>query len=110
MRYSGVLLVGLALGHLWLMHIRHSVEDINYDFVVRRLGDTFSVWRWYDLALLTLAMIHGMNGVRILIDDYLHVQPWRGLARFLLFVGGGAIIILGAIVLLTFHPHLRVSA
>ena len=106
MRVSGVLLVGLALGHLWIMHVIHTVDQIDYTFVARRFGATFSLWRWYDLALLALAMIHGLNGVRILIDDYIHPPMWRKMAQGALHLGGAAFLIAGAAVILTFHPQL----
>ena len=41
MRVSGVLLVALALGHMWIMHVVHGVDQIDYDFVVRRLAGPF---------------------------------------------------------------------
>ena len=105
MRVSGVLLVGLALGHLWIMHVIHTVDEIDYNFVVERFGTAFSFWRWYDLLLLVLAMIHGLNGVRILIDDYVHPPVARRVALGLLWIIGGAFLIIGALVLLTFQPQ-----
>ena len=105
MRVSGVLLVGLALGHLWIMHVIHTVDQIDYAFVVQRFGTSFSLWRWYDLALLGLAMIHGLNGARILIDDYVHPPAWRNTALAALYLVGTAFLIGGAVVLLTFHPQ-----
>ncbi len=106
MRLSGVALLGLALGHLWLMHMVHTVEEIDYAFVAERYGATFSFWRWYDMALLVLAMLHGLNGVRILIDDHVHTRRWRGVALSLLYGVGGAFLIVGAVVILIFQPQL----
>jgi succinate dehydrogenase / fumarate reductase, membrane anchor subunit len=103
MRVSGVILVFLALGHLWIMHVINSVEDISYDFVVERLAGPFSLWRWYDLALLGLAMLHGINGARILIDDYIHHDRWHTRAVRALYAIGGCTILIGAYVLLTFQ-------
>ena len=36
MRISGLALVFLALGHLFIMHILNNVETINYAFVANR--------------------------------------------------------------------------
>ena len=105
MRVSGVLLVGLALGHLWIMHVIHTVDQIDYAFVARRFGTSFSLWRWYDLALLGLAMLHGLNGARVLIDDYIHAHVWHRVAMTALLLIGGAFLVAGAVVLLTFQPH-----
>ena len=39
MRISGLVLVFLALGHLFITHILNNVENINYYFVASRWGD-----------------------------------------------------------------------
>ena len=105
MRVSGVALVGLALGHLWIMHVINTVDKIDYAFVANRFGAALSFWRWYDMALLVLAMLHGLNGARVLIDDYIHPRLWHRLAISALHLVGGALLVAGAIVLLTFKPQ-----
>ena len=102
MRVSGLLLLVLALGHLILMHLIHNVDEINYAFVARRYASWF--WRGYDVLMLVLAMIHGMNGVRILIDDYVHAPVWRRVALVMLYVICGGLLVLGAGVALFFQP------
>ena len=106
MRVSGVLLVGLALGHLWIMHVIHTVDQLSYQFVAQRWGRSFSFWRWYDIALLGLALLHGLNGARVLIDDYIHPPAMRRFAVSTLHLVGAAFLILGALVLLTFQPQM----
>lgn len=106
MRVSGALLVVLALGHLWIMHVIHTVEEINYNFVVERLGTSLSFWRWYDLLLLGLAMLHGINGLHVLIDDYIHAPRWHRLSCIALDIVGTVLLMLGGFVLLTFQPSL----
>ncbi|MCM8811609.1 MAG: succinate dehydrogenase [Candidatus Omnitrophica bacterium] len=101
MRYSGVLLLFLALGHLFIMHVFNSIHQIDYDFVVRRYMALF--WRGYDLCMLWLAMIHGLNGMRILIDDYLK-PPWQGRSVKVLYVTGGLFLLLGTWVIICFQP------
>ena len=39
MRISGLVLVFLALGHLFITHILNNVETVNYEFVAGRWGD-----------------------------------------------------------------------
>ena len=102
MRISGLLLLLLALGHLVLMHLIHSVDEINYAFVAGRYAGWF--WRGYDLAMLLLAMVHGTNGVRIIMDDYLHRPAWRRLALTGLYLVCGALTVLGSAVALFFQP------
>jgi len=93
MRYSGLVLVFLALGHLAVMHLVNSVDDVNYDFVAERYRNI--LWRGYDLVMVVLAMIHGMNGARILIDDYIHNKLWHKLSLGALYFVCGSVLILG---------------
>ncbi|MFQ5945881.1 MAG: succinate dehydrogenase, partial [Anaerolineae bacterium] len=41
MRFSGLVLVFLALGHLAIMHLIYNVELINYEFVAARWSIPF---------------------------------------------------------------------
>ncbi len=102
MRVSGVGLVVLALGHLAIMHLVNNVDIINYGFVAQRFVTPF--WRTYDFILLWLAMIHGLNGVRIMIDDYLIGRGWRTLALSVLAIVGIVFLTLGSLVIVTFQP------
>ena len=103
MRLSGLVLLLLALGHLVIMHLVHNVDMIDYGFVAGRYRSWF--WRGYDLAMLVLAMLHGLNGVRILIDDYIHPHGWRRAAIATLYLVGGVFLVLGIGVILFFQPQ-----
>lgn len=104
MRLSGLALVVLALGHMLIMHVLREIagQEINFAFVTSRWGTPF--WRIYDLLLLVLALVHGVNGARIVIGDYVRN---RGL-RSLLLIGLGAIglvwLLLGIVVIVAFNP------
>src|SRR5579883_2848120 len=78
MRISGVLLVLLALGHVFVQHILHNVETVNYAFVADRWANpqTGVLWRLWDLAMINLAVFHGFNGLRQILDEYI-VRPGR---------------------------------
>ncbi|MBI2885192.1 MAG: succinate dehydrogenase [Candidatus Omnitrophica bacterium] len=102
MRVSGLALLLLALGHLVIMHLINSVDVIDYDFVARRYVGWF--WRGYDLLLLVLAMIHGLNGMRVIVDDYLHQPAQRRVAAWLLHGLGTILIVLGVVAVVTFRP------
>lgn len=104
MRISGLLLVILALGHVFIMHIVAELanQEINFAFVTARWGSPF--WRIYDLLLLLLALVHGVNGGRIIVGDYLRRGGWRtGLLTFL-YVIGFVLLVVGIFVILTFDP------
>ena len=102
MRLSGVLLVVLAIGHLAIMHWLHGVEDIDFNFVAARYNGLF--WRSYDWLMLVLAMLHGGNGVRTVIDETVHPLPWRRPALGLLYVVVFVFLGAGSWVILTFKP------
>jgi succinate dehydrogenase / fumarate reductase membrane anchor subunit len=102
MRVSGVALLFLALGHLMIMHVINSIEVIDYEFVAGRFATPF--WRTYDLVMLWLAMVHGVNGMRTLVDDYIHPPGWRVLSLASLYVVGFILLVLGSLVILTFQP------
>ncbi|HUZ47283.1 MAG TPA: succinate dehydrogenase hydrophobic membrane anchor subunit [Terriglobia bacterium] len=102
MRVSGVVLLIMVLVHLAIMHIINNIEVINYHFVAQRYATPF--WRTYDLVMLWLAFIHGVNGVRVMIDDYVGSRGWRMLSLASLYVLGFIFLALGSLVILTFNP------
>jgi succinate dehydrogenase / fumarate reductase membrane anchor subunit len=102
MRVSGVLMGFMVVGHVVIMHVVNQVEDINYAFAAERLANPF--WRIYDLILLGLTLFHGLNGVRTVLDDYIHSRGWRVVAMTLLWTLGILFLIVGALVLFTFQP------
>ena len=102
MRVSGVVLLLMVLVHLAIMHIINNIEVINYHFVAQRYATPF--WRTYDLVMLWLAFIHGLNGVRVMIDDYVGSRGWRMLSLASLYVLGFIFLVLGSLVILTFNP------
>ena len=102
MRISGLALLFLALGHLLIMHIIHNVDYIDFRFVAARYATPF--WRTYDLLMLWFAMIHGVNGVRTVLVDYINPRGWRTLSLASLFVLGFVLLTLGSLAILTFQP------
>ncbi len=110
MRVSGVLLVVLALGHLAIMHVINGVFDINQggqfgeaaNFVAGRWA--FLFWRLYDAALLALAMIHGFNGFRYVVNDYVHHPTVRRGLHWAIIAGAVVTIGMGSIALINGVP------
>ncbi len=107
MRVSGVLLLILAIGHLVIMHLINSIDNVNYQFVAGRwAGDWGMFWRSYDWLMLLLAMIHGLNGLRTILDDYLRPGLARTLSMTALYVVGFIFLLIGTLVVLTFQPQM----
>jgi succinate dehydrogenase / fumarate reductase, membrane anchor subunit len=103
-RISGIVLIFLVIIHLIIMHVTNDVSCTTYQFVSFRYSNPF--WRLYDWLLLTLALTHGMNGLRIVIEDYVS-SPRR---RVILLSLAATILVvffmLGTITLATFQPVL----
>ena len=76
MRISGLLLVGLALFHLWLNHIKNDVHDLSYELVITRF-EAYPALVLVDFLLLTLGLSHGVNGIKWVIDDHVHDRSKR---------------------------------
>lgn len=79
MRVSGLALVFLALVHFALTHIVNDVADTGSGFVAERWANP--LWRLFDWALLALALLHGLNGLRWIVDDYVRSAGWRALTK-----------------------------
>ncbi|HOJ22068.1 MAG TPA: succinate dehydrogenase hydrophobic membrane anchor subunit [Armatimonadota bacterium] len=101
MRVSGVVLLFLILGHLAVMHLFGSVEDVSAAFVAERLANP--LWRVYDLTMVVLALLHGGNGVRWILDDYVHSNRWRLIAFSTLYTALFVLLVVGSLILLTFQ-------
>src|SRR5918993_2982967 len=82
MRVSGVLLVALVLGHLFVnLVLGEGIQAIDFGFVAGKWASPF--WQVWDLLMLWLAMLHGTNGVRTIINDYAErdsVRMWLKIA------------------------------
>jgi succinate dehydrogenase / fumarate reductase, membrane anchor subunit len=104
MRISGLALVFLALGHMFIMHVLVELAggQIDFAFVQSRWGTPF--WRIYDFALLVLAFLHGANGARVVIGDYVANRTARSLLIGILLTISGIWLIAGMAIILLFDP------
>jgi succinate dehydrogenase / fumarate reductase membrane anchor subunit len=107
-RVSGVALIFLAIIHLVLMHVVTDVSATGYDFVAMRYANPF--WRLYDLLLLTLALFHGLNGLRIILDDYISQRGARLAVQSVLFLVAITFWLLGTITIITFQPGANLTS
>jgi succinate dehydrogenase / fumarate reductase membrane anchor subunit len=103
MRISGVILMFLVLIHLYIMHLMGAgVERVNFAFVSSRW--TGVGWKTFDWLMLSLALLHGVNGLRIVVDDYAHSPGLKTAVKGSLYTVAFLLLIAGTAVLVTFNP------
>lgn len=103
MRISGIVLLFLAVGHVLIMHvIGTGVSRVNFAFVATRWQNPF--WRSWDWALLVLALLHGINGLRVIVQDYVKWPSARFAVNMFFYVVGFGLFVLGTVVVFTFDP------
>lgn len=105
MRFSGIVLIFLVLGHLFIGLIwENGVYRIDFTYVAQRWASPF--WQIWDVLLLWLAQLHGGNGMRTIIADYARKDSTRFWLNTLLAVSMLFILVVGSYVLLTFDPNI----
>jgi succinate dehydrogenase / fumarate reductase membrane anchor subunit len=101
MRYSGLLLIPLAWGHVLIQDVLIGVHSIDLDYVAMRWASIG--WRTYDFLLLAFAFAHGVNGLRQVIHDYIRRETlmrkisWLLFAFWLVISAIGAFAIIGGV-------------
>jgi succinate dehydrogenase / fumarate reductase membrane anchor subunit len=103
MRGSGVVLIVLIFGHLFVnLMLGEGIHALDFAFVAGKYATPF--WQWWDVLMLWLALIHGANGMRTIVNDYVtHEGPRKALV-WALGLAAALLIILGTLVVFTFDP------
>ncbi|QIS01840.1 succinate dehydrogenase [Nocardia brasiliensis] len=105
MRFSGLLLIVLVLGHMSIMLLLDGgVKRLNFGFVAGRWASPF--WQIWDLTMLWLAQLHGGNGLRTVIADYSRKDSTRFWLNTLLAISMILILAVGTYVIFTFDPNI----
>jgi succinate dehydrogenase / fumarate reductase membrane anchor subunit len=94
MRLSALLLVPLVWTHVVIQDMLVGVHQIDLDYVAMRWASLG--WRIYDAGLLCFAFAHGTNGLRQVLEDYIHGARTRRVLRVLLFLFWLSITAMGA--------------
>lgn len=104
MRISGIVLLLLAVGHTLIMHLpADGVERVDYSFVAQRWASPF--WRTWDWMMLTLALVHGINGLRNVTLDYVRRPGMRFAMNMVFYVLGFTLFVLGTLTVVTFQAE-----
>ncbi len=103
MRWSGVLLVPLVFGHLFYMHIINSVAVIEgAEWVAEHRWAYLNV-RIYDAFVLWFAGLHGFNGLRVVVNDYVHDKRTNSVLTVGIALLMVVVLFLGSIALIGAH-------
>ncbi|MGB3414459.1 MAG: succinate dehydrogenase, hydrophobic membrane anchor protein [Microbacteriaceae bacterium] len=103
MRFSGVILIVLIFGHLFVnLMVGSGISAIDFAFVSGKLADPF--WQVWDVLMLWLALIHGSNGMRTIINDYVSNEKVAKALKVVLGLTAVVLIILGTLVVFAFDP------
>jgi succinate dehydrogenase / fumarate reductase, membrane anchor subunit len=103
MRVSGVLLIVLIFGHLFVnLVVGEGVKALDFAFVGGKWSDPF--WKVWDGLMLWLALIHGANGMRTIVNDYAHNRLVGLILKGGLVAATVVLLVLGTLVIFTFSP------
>lgn len=103
MRASGVVLVVLIFGHLFINLVAgQGVKQVDFGFIAGKYATPF--WQVWDVAMLWLALIHGSNGMRTVTNDYVTHPLANRVIKAALVTATVLLIALGTMVVFTFDP------
>lgn len=103
MRVSGVVLVVLIFGHLFVNLVAgEGVKQVDFAFIAGKYATPF--WQVWDGLMLWLALIHGGNGMRTITNDYVTNRAANRLLKAAILVAVVVLVALGTLVITTFDP------
>ena len=100
MRLSGLVLVVLALAHFAITHVLNDVVETDYHFVANRWENP--LWRLFDWLLLALAILHGANGARWVVDDTVRNRRGQVVAKAVVYAAAGLLLAYGTFTIVAF--------
>ena len=102
MRVSGLLMLALVLGHLFIMHYLHAPSETTAAFVTARWANL--LWQSFDWMLLMLALFHGLAGLQAIARDYLTTRMRRLASATVVGTLAFVFFTLGTITIVSFNP------
>ena len=102
MRISGVIILFLALYHLVWWNLVIGVEHLDSQVVIERWRNP--LWRFFNIALVSFALLHGLNGARYSIEDYVRKPGAQVAVKAVVYTIVLACLVFGIYALVTFDP------
>lgn len=97
LRFTGIALAFLALGHFFLTHIANDVAETGSDFILARWNSLF--WIIWDSALLICCAAHVVAGGLIIVYDYSEDRAKRSMRSNMLLSTVFLFLLIGLIIL-----------
>ncbi len=91
-RISGLVLLFMLAAHFVLLHF--SGVELTFEGVSHHLSKLS--WRVFDLSFLVLGTIHAINGLFMLLHDYVQNNRWRGILTGVLWTMGILMMVIGS--------------
>jgi succinate dehydrogenase / fumarate reductase cytochrome b subunit len=101
LRVSGVLLILLAGGHLFITHYLNVPSETTFDFVANRWANP--LWITFDIMLLFAGLWHGLIGLRLSVTDMVKNKGWRQILYGAIYAFGIAFSVLGVVNIFAFN-------
>lgn len=105
MRISGILLLFMAVYHLFWWNIIVGVEHLSADLVRERW--TNPLWRLFNVGLAVFSMLHGLNGLRYSIEDYVRKPGLQVAVKAVAYTVILAALAWAVFALFTFDPTIQ---
>jgi len=99
-RLTGILLVILLVVHFAITHNLPKGGNVTFALVAPRLAT--ATWKVFDLTFLVCALFHGLNGVWMVVQDYVSSETAQTWIFYALCTLGLVLLILGAITVIPF--------
>jgi len=107
-RITGLLLVGFLGGHFLFQHFfaeEPNAGQLTYESVGRTLANP--MWKTLELGFLAFALFHGINGIWMILGDYVHWKWLRVTVFSVLCMGALSLFILGTVTIVPFTMTAR---
>ena len=85
---------------MFIMQVFNDTLNLDYEFVAARWDTPY--WRIFDWLLLALSLLHGTNGLRVVLYDNLNDVTFRKVAIAGLYSTSLIFFILGTYVIVAF--------
>jgi succinate dehydrogenase / fumarate reductase membrane anchor subunit len=97
LRFTGIALAFLALGHFFLTHIANDVAETGSDFILARWNSLF--WIIWDTALLICCAAHIVAGGLIIVYDYSEDKAKRSMRSNIVLSTVFVFLLIGLVIL-----------